>query len=1171
MAGPSSSWRRLTAIGVATFTTFASAAIIGLIAPAQAVACPTPSTLPDGSFLVTITSDCSWTVPNGVTSIDLIVVGGGGGGGANAGGGGGGGGVLIQAGHAVTAGDVWAATIGAGGAGGSGGGGNGSGGTQSKLLKGGSALNAQGGNGGGGGGGGGGSSGTGTNSLNAGGAGDGANAGGGGGGSGSVGAAFGAGAAGGNGTTWTANGVAYGGGGGGGANGTSAGSGTAGGGSGSTSGIGSTGTANRGGGGGGGGPAFDGGAGSDGIILVNYAGSSPTITTTVLNDATVGQAYSATLAASGGSGVFTAWALSTGTLPTGLSLDSTSGVISGTPTAAGQSTFSVRATDSAGTQTAARSLTLTVLAPAKPVVTTSSLPDGTVGSAYTASLSASGGSGTFTTWALSSGSLPSGLSINASTGTISGTPTSSGTQQVAVTVTDSAGTTSNARPLSLSVVGLPTPSVTTTSLPDATAGSAYAQTLAASGGSGTYRTWTIASGALPPGLSLNSSTGTISGIAATPGSYAFGVTVTDSAGATSSTRTISLTVLASASPSRTPTPTVTPQATTPAPSPTRSARPTSTAKPTPVPRPTRSAKPTRNSQPSQSAVGGASQAPRASQPVAPSVTPSPKARLATATPPKGDQVLSVDSVRLQPADVPGEIILKGRNGQPLEVLSVSSTSGEVVLATTGADFNNPQTWQASGYGTLCWKLEPFGASDYTYTLPNPIQPPAGTPRGPWSYANVIVKAGSVTSDDPNFQVNTVFAKPAAGTSVFADGNKNGVSDPGGRAGDKSISHIIICASGGPDPAPNPSGSVAPTGSVPTSSSPSPESASNRGYVRNGKVTLCHRTSSRTNPYVTITVDANAVQRQGHGAHTGPLYPEPNWGDIIPPFDDYPGLNWPAGQAIYDSGCDATAPSTIRSPSPSASPGTVSPSPTGSPSLRSTNSAAPLPTNPGPNSTLPPTAVPPSPNPPSPGPSTTGIPAPSPAPEIPSNPPPFQPRIIVVPPIPPTPAQTPSRGDSSAPPGTPAPSTNGATEPPPSSIPTRGGSSPASPAASPTGTVGSGRGGTGRGGSDPQSQNEADTGRRGKGRYGSAVYSPEAWARYSNLPGEVTMVVTDGRSMVVIRQPMNVIAAVANGVAPPPTESRLADTGGNPILALIGGVVLMAIAILLWPVARRRPH
>jgi hypothetical protein len=92
------------------------------------------------------------------------------------------------------------------------------------------------------------------------------------------------------------------------------------------------------------------------------------------------------------------------------------------------------------------------------------------------------------------------------------------------------------------------------------------------------------------------------------------------------------------------------------------------------------------------------------------------------------------------------------------------------------------------------------------------------------------------------------------------------------------------------------------------------------------VTICHRTNSNTNPYVQITVDESAVDGLGGGsdhlgAHTGPVW-DPTlkeqhikWGDIIPPFDangdprPNPSLiaNWPAGQEIFENGCNPVEP------------------------------------------------------------------------------------------------------------------------------------------------------------------------------------------------------------------------------------------------------------------------
>ena len=164
-------------------------------------------------------------------------------------------------------------------------------------------------------------------------------------------------------------------------------------------------------------------------------------------------------------------------------------------------------------------------------ITTTSLPNGTVSSAYSTTLAASGGVSPYV-WSLGSGSsLPSGLSLS-SGGAISGTPSAAGTTSIVVTVTDHAGTSVSAT-LSLDVVAGSALSILTTELPDGTPysgqpGSPYSADLVASGGSGSY-TWSLASGsALPSGLSLSSS-GVISGPTVGYGPHTFTVVVADAA------------------------------------------------------------------------------------------------------------------------------------------------------------------------------------------------------------------------------------------------------------------------------------------------------------------------------------------------------------------------------------------------------------------------------------------------------------------------------------------------------------------------------------------------------------------------------------------------------------------------------------------------------------------
>ena len=84
-----------------------------------------------------------------------------------------------------------------------------------------------------------------------------------------------------------------------------------------------------------------------------------------------------------------------------------------------------------------------------------------------------------------------------------------------------------------------------------------------------------------------------------------------------------------------------------------------------------------------------------------------------------------------------------------------------------------------------------------------------------------------------------------------------------------------------------------------------------------KVTICHATSSTSNPYVEITVNQSSLDGGGandHTLHTGPVFNFSNlaandeWGDIIPPFGSLAGLNWSlAGQTVLRDGCGPPAP------------------------------------------------------------------------------------------------------------------------------------------------------------------------------------------------------------------------------------------------------------------------
>jgi hypothetical protein len=302
-----------------------------------------------------------------------------------------------------------------------------------------------------------------------------------------------------------------------------------------------------GGGGGSAGGAGGGGGGGGGAGASFYATSGVgTIGTTGTNhDATVvlhftrsdvaphiTSAASTTVAQSAGTVHFVATAdgapdsqFSLSGAPAWLAIDPSTGVLSGTipPRTAGAFGLTITA-DNGVAPAATQAFTLTVtdpalaLTPPKPLQAVTGLP-------FSTALHASGGSAPYT-WSVASGSLPPGLAL-LSDGTIAGTPTQAGSTTFTARATDSAAPsrTSATEPVTVTVAAR-TLTVSTASLPDAQIGKGYSQPLTAAMNVGRV-TWSLAGGALPPGLVLFP-TGTIAGTPTAAGTSSFKLQATDS-------------------------------------------------------------------------------------------------------------------------------------------------------------------------------------------------------------------------------------------------------------------------------------------------------------------------------------------------------------------------------------------------------------------------------------------------------------------------------------------------------------------------------------------------------------------------------------------------------------------------------------------------------------------
>jgi hypothetical protein len=250
-------------------------------------------------------------------------------------------------------------------------------------------------------------------------------------------------------------------------------------------------------------------------IVVNSASVLTITTAAALPAATTGNGYSVALTATGGAPPY-AWALTGGNMPPGLIISS-AGVISGTPTTAGNYSLGVQVSDrSSPTLTTSRTFTLLVVSPL--MITTSTLPNGTVAKTYSATLTASEGTSPYS-WSVSVGTLPPGLTLSTE-GVISGTPATASTVSFTVLATDSAAPPQTAAKTLTITIQSQVTITTSTPLPVAVVGAFYSLTLEAPGIS--PLTWTVISGIAPPGMTLTTS-GALAGSPTVAGTFDFTV------------------------------------------------------------------------------------------------------------------------------------------------------------------------------------------------------------------------------------------------------------------------------------------------------------------------------------------------------------------------------------------------------------------------------------------------------------------------------------------------------------------------------------------------------------------------------------------------------------------------------------------------------------------------
>ena len=275
-----------------------------------------------------------------------------------------------------------------------------------------------------------------------------------------------------------------------------------------------------------------------GLICDSSYAAGPTqltVSTTSLPNGTVNVAYAATLTAVGGITPY-AWSIVSGSLPGGLTLNLTSGAITGTPSGVGTFNFTVQVSDGSNpAQSASKALSITVVPALTSIAVTPTNPTNQVGSTqqFTATGTYSDGSTQdLTTQAAWTSSKTTVATINASglaTGVSAGTATiSAGLAGV------TNGTTLTVQP--------PPLVITTASLTNGALNTAYAASLAASGGITPY-SWSIAAGSLPAGLTLNAASGAINGTPTAAGLFNFTVRASDASSPVQTvTKALSITV-----------------------------------------------------------------------------------------------------------------------------------------------------------------------------------------------------------------------------------------------------------------------------------------------------------------------------------------------------------------------------------------------------------------------------------------------------------------------------------------------------------------------------------------------------------------------------------------------------------------------------------------------------
>src|SRR6202041_4041638 len=250
---------------------------------------------------------------------------------------------------------------------------------------------------------------------------------------------------------------------------------------------------------------------------------APVITSATTAGGTVGTAFSYQITATNSPTSYGARGL-----PAGLSVNTTSGLISGTPTAAGTSTVTVSATNSTGTGNATLTLTITVGAP---VITSATSANGTAGTAFSYQIIATNSPTSY-----GATGLPAGLSVNTTGGLISGTPAAAGHSTVTLSATNASGAGHATLTLTIAVAA---PVITSATTANGAVGTAFSYQITA-----TNTPTSFGATGLPGGLSVSSTSGLISGTPTAAGTSTVTLSAMNGSGTGNATLTLTIAVAA---------------------------------------------------------------------------------------------------------------------------------------------------------------------------------------------------------------------------------------------------------------------------------------------------------------------------------------------------------------------------------------------------------------------------------------------------------------------------------------------------------------------------------------------------------------------------------------------------------------------------------------------------